>query len=169
MIRIGHGYDAHRFASGRSLILGGVKIPYEADGKPCGLDGHSDADVLVHALIDALLGAAGMPDIGAFFPPGDPATEGISSVILLIRVMNKLRKKGVRVINADCTIVAQSPRLAEYIPTMSRVLSRVVNAPVNVKATTEEKMGFTGRREGIASHAVTLLREAKQLIVNNDA
>ena len=156
-MRIGHGYDVHRLAAGRRLVLGGVEIPYEL-----GLLGHSDADVLTHALMDALLGAAGLWDIGHAFPDTDPAYEGISSLLLLERVMEMLRGKGYKVSNADVTVLAQRPRLAPYIPEMREKLAeilRVDTGRINVKATTEEGLGFTGAGEGIAAHAVALLEE----------
>ncbi|MBQ6431572.1 MAG: 2-C-methyl-D-erythritol 2,4-cyclodiphosphate synthase [Oscillospiraceae bacterium] len=156
-MRIGHGYDVHRLTEGRKLILGGVDIPFER-----GLDGHSDADVLVHALMDALLGAAGERDIGALFPDTDPRYEGISSMRLLQEVMRLLREKNLRVGNADVTVLAQRPKLKDYIPQMRENLARVMDVPadrVNVKATTEEGLGFTGAGEGIACHAVCLLEE----------
>ena len=156
-MRIGHGYDVHRLTEGRKLILGGVEIPFER-----GLDGHSDADVLVHALMDALLGAAGLPDIGAQFPDTDERYRGISSMLLLAEVMRLLRENGFRVGNADVTVLAQRPKLKDYIPQMRENLARAMDVPpdrVNVKATTEEGLGFTGSGEGIACHAVCLLEE----------
>ena len=156
-MRIGHGYDVHRLVEGRKLILGGQEIPYEL-----GLLGHSDADVLTHAVMDALLGAAGLWDIGHAFPDTDPAYAGISSLLLLERVMEMLHDKGLRVGNVDATILAQRPKLAAYIPAMRQALARTMGvdeAQVNVKATTEEGLGFTGRGEGIAAHAVALLEE----------
>ena len=156
-MRIGHGYDVHRLAAGRRLVLGGVEIPYEL-----GLLGHSDADVLTHALMDALLGAAGLWDIGHAFPDTDPAYEGISSLLLLERVMEMLRGNGYKVSNADVTVLAQRPKLAPYIPEMREKLAeilRVDTGRINVKATTEEGLGFTGAGEGIAAHAVALLEE----------
>ena len=156
-MRIGHGYDVHRLVEGRKLILGGQEIPYEL-----GLLGHSDADVLTHAVMDALLGAAGLWDIGHAFPDTDPAYAGISSLLLLERVMEMLRDKGLRVGNVDATILAQRPKLAAYIPAMRQALARTMGvdeARVNVKATTEEGLGFTGRGEGMAAHAVALLEE----------
>ncbi|MBQ3356605.1 MAG: 2-C-methyl-D-erythritol 2,4-cyclodiphosphate synthase [Oscillospiraceae bacterium] len=156
-MRIGHGYDVHRLTEGRKLILGGVEIPFAR-----GLDGHSDADVLVHALMDALLGAAGERDIGALFPDTDPRYRGISSMLLLREVMRRLREKGLRVGNADVTVLAQRPKLKDYIPQMRENLARELEIDVdriNVKATTEEGLGFTGRMEGIACHAVCLLEE----------
>jgi 2-C-methyl-D-erythritol 2,4-cyclodiphosphate synthase len=156
-MRIGHGYDVHRLVEGRRLILGGQEIDH-----PLGLLGHSDADVLTHAVMDALLGAAGLWDIGHAFPDTDPAYEGISSLVLLRRVMEMLEQSGYRVGNVDATILAQKPKLAPYIPAMRAALAREMNVPesrVNVKATTEEGLGFTGRQEGIAAHAVALLEE----------
>ena len=157
-MRIGHGYDVHSLVEGRVLVLGGVEIPC-----PMGLLGHSDADVLTHAVMDALLGAAGLWDIGHAFPDSDPAYEGISSLLLLERVLEMLRARGLTVGNVDATILAQRPRLAPYIPRMRAKLARVMEIPecrVNVKATTEEGLGFTGAGEGMAAHAVALLEEA---------
>lgn len=154
-MRIGHGYDVHRLTRGRRLILGGVEIPFER-----GLDGHSDADVLIHALMDALLGAAALRDIGVLFPDNDPAYKGISSMLLLDKVMQALENAGYRVGNADVTVLAQRPKLKDYIPAMRENLARAMKIPtdcVNVKATTEEGLGFTGSGEGIACHAVCLL------------
>ena len=154
-MRIGHGYDVHRLVEGRKLILGGVEIPYEK-----GLDGHSDADVLVHALMDALLGAAALGDIGKLFPDTDPAFKGIDSLILLDHVRNALAEKGYSVSNADMTIIAQRPKLAPYIPQMKQTIADRLGVSadqVNVKATTEEHLGFTGRGEGISAHAVCLI------------
>ncbi len=154
-MRIGHGYDVHRLVEGRKLILGGVEIEHRL-----GLLGHSDADVLTHAVVDALLGAAGLWDIGHAFPDTDPAYEGISSLLLLERVMEMLGEKGYRVGNVDATILAQKPKLAPHIPQMRDNLARVMGvepSAVNVKATTEEGLGFTGREEGMAVHAVALL------------
>lgn len=156
-MRIGHGYDVHRLVEGRKLILGGVEIPHSL-----GLLGHSDADVITHAVMDALIGAAGMWDIGHAFPDSDPAFKDISSLILLERVMAMLKEKGFSVGNVDATIVAQSPKLAPYIPQMRENLAHVMGIDVthvNVKATTEEGLGFTGSGEGIAAHAVALLIE----------
>ncbi|MDD6160442.1 MAG: 2-C-methyl-D-erythritol 2,4-cyclodiphosphate synthase [Oscillospiraceae bacterium] len=156
-MRIGHGYDVHRLTEDRKLILGGVEIPHSK-----GLLGHSDADVLTHAVMDALLGAAGLWDIGHAFPDTDPAYEGISSLLLLERVMEMLKNRGFSVGNVDATILAQRPKLAPYIPVMRENLARVMGVPperVNVKATTEEALGFTGREEGMAAHAVALLEE----------
>ena len=154
-IRVGHGYDVHRFAENRKLILGGVDVPYSE-----GLLGHSDADVLVHAIMDALLGAAAMGDIGRHFPDNDPAYEGISSLLLLDKVKNLLLEKGWQTGNIDATVIAQAPKLAPYIEKMRENIASVLGIDtdcVNVKATTEEKLGFTGRREGIAAHAVALI------------
>lgn len=155
MMRIGHGYDVHRLVEERKLILGGVDVPYER-----GLLGHSDADVLTHAVMDALLGAAALGDIGRHFPDTDPAYKGADSLKLLDHVMELLRQKGWKVGNVDATIIAQRPRLAGFIPEMRDNLARHMGVEadqVNVKATTEEKLGFTGSGEGIAVHAVALL------------
>ena len=154
-MRIGHGYDVHRLTEGRKLILGGVNIPYAL-----GLDGHSDADVLIHAVMDALLGAAGMGDIGRHFPDTDPAYKGISSMKLLEAVGQKIGSAGYTVGNIDVTMIAQKPKLKDYIPQMERniALGLGISADqVNVKATTEEHRGFTGSGEGMACHAVCLL------------
>ena len=156
-MRIGHGYDVHRLVEGRDLILGGVKIPYEK-----GLLGHSDADVLLHAVSDALLGAAGLGDIGRHFPDTDPKYKGADSLKLLRQVYRKISEKGYRVGNIDVTMIAQRPKLKDYIPQMqANIAAAVGTAPdrVNVKATTEEKLGFTGTGEGMACHAVCLLEE----------
>ena len=156
-MRIGHGYDVHQLTEGRKLILGGVEIPFER-----GLLGHSDADVLTHAVMDALLGAAGLGDIGKAFPDTDPAYAGADSLGLLDTVMEMLRAAGVRVGNVDATILAQRPKLAPHIPQMRENLTRRMGVPVdrvNVKATTEEKLGFTGSGAGMAAHAVCLLEE----------
>ena len=155
MMRVGHGYDVHRLVEGRKLILGGVEIPWEK-----GLLGHSDADVLVHAVMDALLGAAGLWDIGHAFPDNDPAYAGIDSMLLLARVRDMLTEKGYTVGNVDATILAQRPKLAGHIPQMRRNIAQVLEVEedyVNVKATTEEGLGFTGSGEGMAAHAVALL------------
>ena len=154
---IGQGIDAHRFEPGRPLVLGGVRIPH-----PQGMAAHSDGDVVIPALCDALLGAAGLGDIGRHFPDSDAAYAGIDSRILLRRVVEGLMGRGLAVHNADLTIVAQSPRLAPFVEDMNRVLAMDLACPVervNVKATTMEHMGFTGRGEGIAAFAVVLLRE----------
>lgn len=156
-MRIGHGYDVHRLVEGRDLILGGVKIPYEK-----GLLGHSDADVLLHAVSDALLGAAGLGDIGRHFPDTDPQYKGADSLELLRQVYRKISEKGYRVGNIDVTMIAQRPKLKDYIPQMQANIAAAVEAEsdrVNVKATTEEKLGFTGTGEGMSCHAVCLLEE----------
>ena len=152
MTRFGMGYDVHRLTEGRRLILGGVEIPHAL-----GLLGHSDADVLLHALSDALLGAAALGDIGQHFTDTDPIYEGADSLVLLARVMELLGEKGYIVGNADCTIVAQRPKLKDYLPEMQENIARTLGVTlgeVNVKATTEERLGFTGREEGIAAYAV---------------
>lgn len=154
-MRIGYGYDVHRLVEGRKLILGGVEIPWEK-----GLLGHSDADVLTHALMDALLGAAALGDIGKLFPDNDPAYEGADSVQLLCRVIAVLKEHGWRVGNVDCTVVAQRPKLAPHIPQMREALAcamGVSSDAVSVKATTEEGLGFSGEGLGIAAHAVALI------------
>jgi 2-C-methyl-D-erythritol 2,4-cyclodiphosphate synthase len=154
---IGQGFDAHRFAAGRALILGGVQVPHDQ-----GMEAHSDGDVVIHALCDALLGAAGLGDIGRHFPDSDPAYAGIDSRVLLRRVMADLQGRGLRVHNADLTVIAQRPRLSPHIPAMREALATDLGcdpARVNVKATTTERMGFTGRGEGIAALAVVLLAE----------
>ena len=156
-MRIGHGYDVHRLVEGRRLILGGVEIPWEK-----GLLGHSDADVLTHALMDALLGAAVLGDIGHLFPDKDPAYEGADSILLLRRVTGFLRENGFRVGNVDCTVIAQRPKLAPHIPEMRRILAQAMGVDmsrVSVKATTEEGLGFSGEGLGIAAHAVALIEE----------
>lgn len=154
-MRIGHGYDVHRLVPGRKLILGGVEIPH-----PLGLLGHSDADVLVHALMDALLGAAALGDIGQHFPDKDPVYRGADSLVLLGKVMELLAQNGWRVENADMTILAQKPKLMPHIPQMRQNLSRAMGIPVtaiSVKATTEEGLGFTGTEQGMAAHGVVLI------------
>ena len=156
-MRIGHGYDVHKLVEGRDLILGGVKIPYEK-----GLLGHSDADVLLHAVSDALLGAAGLGDIGRHFPDTDPRYKGADSLELLRIVGRKVRAAGYRVSNVDVTMIAQRPKLKDYIDRMKENIASVLEiAPdrVNVKATTEEHLGFTGNGEGMSCHAVCLLEE----------
>ena len=156
-MRIGHGYDVHRLVQGRDLILGGVNIPYEL-----GLDGHSDADVLLHAVMDALLGAAGLRDIGYHFPDTDPRYKGADSMELLKEVGRKLTAAGYRVGNIDVTMIAQRPKLKEHIPTMAKNIAAALGIEetrVNVKATTEEKLGFTGTGEGMSCHAVCLLED----------
>lgn len=156
-MRVGMGYDVHKLTEDRDLILGGVKIPWEK-----GLIGHSDADVLIHAVMDALLGAAALGDIGKHFPDTDPAYKGISSIRLLTHVMGLLEEKGYSVGNVDAVIIAQKPKMAPHIPQMRKNLAEsmgVSETRVNIKATTEEGLGFTGRGEGIASQAVCLLEE----------
>jgi 2-C-methyl-D-erythritol 2,4-cyclodiphosphate synthase len=158
MIRIGHGYDVHTLVSGRALILGGVTIPY-----PLGLLGHSDADVLVHALCDALLGAIGAGDIGKHFPDNDASFKGIDSFKLLAAVMEKVARRGYRLGNLDATLIAQQPKLAPFIPLMREKLAAACacsSEQISVKATTTEGLGFAGRGEGIAAHAVVLLLAA---------
>lgn len=154
-MRIGHGYDVHKLVEGRDLIVGGVKIPYEK-----GLLGHSDADVLLHAVSDSLLGAAAMGDIGGMFPDNDPQFLDADSLVLLRRVFERLRESGYKVINVDATIIAQRPKMKPYIPEMrmniaAALLTSIDN--ISVKATTEEEMGFTGRGEGISAHCVCLI------------
>ena len=156
-MRIGHGYDVHKLVEGRDLILGGVKIEYEK-----GLLGHSDADVLLHAVSDALLGAAGLGDIGRHFPDTDPRYKGANSLNLLMIVAEKVKAAGYRVSNIDVTMIAQRPKLKDYIPQMITNISFAVGVGedrVNVKATTEEKLGFTGEGLGLSCHAVCLLEE----------
>jgi len=155
-MRIGHGYDAHRLVSGRALILGGVSIPHDR-----GLLAHSDGDALIHAICDALLGAAALGDIGKFFPDTQPEWKGMDSRVLLREVVAMLARKGFRIANVDATIVAQRPKLAPYFAAMRENLAadlKVTVDAVNVKGTTTEGMGFVGREEGIAAHAVALLR-----------
>ena len=156
-MRIGHGYDVHKLVENRKLVLGGVTVPYEK-----GLLGHSDADVLTHAIMDALLGAAGLWDIGHAFPDSDSAFKDISSLLLLERTMDMLKEKGMRVGNVDATIIAQKPKMSPYIPQMREKLAAIMNVTadrINVKATTEEGLGFTGCGDGIAAHAVALIEE----------
>ena len=158
-LRIGHGYDVHRLTEGRELILGGVSVPYEK-----GLLGHSDADVLTHAVMDALLGAAALGDIGGLFPDTDAAYAGISSLLLLERVAERLREAGYAVVNVDATVLAQAPKLAPYRERMRERLARALGldvSRVSVKATTEEGLGFTGEGLGIAAHAVALLEKIR--------
>lgn len=157
MLRIGHGYDVHAFADNRKCIIGGVEIPYEK-----GLLGHSDADVLLHAISDSLLGAAALGDIGKHFPDTDPAYKGADSLVLLGRVAELISAKGYKVNNIDATVIAQAPKMAPYIETMRSNIARAINVhidAVNVKATTEEKLGFTGRKEGISAHCVCLIEK----------
>ena len=154
-LRVGHGYDVHRLVEGRALILGGVTVPFDR-----GLLGHSDADVLTHAVMDALLGAAALGDIGQLFPDSDEAYAGADSMLLLRRVTALLREHGWQAGNVDATVVAQAPRLAPYIPDMRRRLAEAMGLDVDcvsVKATTEERLGFTGSGEGMAAHAVALI------------
>lgn len=157
-MRIGHGYDVHKFAENRDLIIGGVNIPYEK-----GLLGHSDADVLLHAVCDALLGAAALGDIGKHFPDTDPKFKGIDSMLLLKKVAELLKEKGYKIINIDSTVLAQRPKLAPYILKMRENISDAMGVDVDfvsVKATTEEGLGFTGEGLGIAAHAVCLIDNA---------
>lgn len=154
-MRIGHGYDVHRLVKGRKLILGGVDIPYEK-----GLLGHSDADVLLHALMDAMLGAAALGDIGQHFPDSDPAYAGADSMKLLACVAGLVAEQGLHVVNLDCTVLAQRPKLMPHIPQMRKNIAEALSLPldcVSVKATTEEGLGFTGEGLGIAAHAIVLL------------
>ncbi len=154
-MRIGTGYDVHRLVSGRKLILGGVEIEHEK-----GLDGHSDADVLLHAISDALLGAAALGDIGLLFPDTEAEFEGISSLVLLKEVGNRLREKGYKIINIDSTIIAQAPKLRPYIDEMRKNIAEALAEDIDkisVKATTEEHLGFTGRKEGIAAQAAACI------------
>jgi len=156
MIRVGHGFDVHRLVEGRPLVLGGVSIPYEY-----GLLGHSDADVLLHAVCDAILGALALGDIGRHFPDTDPAYKGIDSLLLLEHVISLAQERGFHVGNLDTTIVAQRPKLAPHIDQMVINIARVCKVPggnINVKATTTEGLGFTGRGEGISAHAVVLMK-----------
>lgn len=158
MFRIGQGFDVHQLVEGRPLIIGGVHIPHEK-----GLLGHSDADVLLHAVADACLGAIGAGDIGRHFPDDDPRYKDADSTELLAHVWTLVRKEGYALVNADCTIIAQKPKMAPYIEEMKAVIARLLEAErtqVNVKATTTEKLGFTGRREGIAAQAVVLLKKS---------
>ena len=159
-MRIGHGYDVHRLVEGRKLILGGVEIPYEK-----GLLGHSDADVLLHALMDAMLGAAALGDIGKLFPDSDDAFLNADSMELLKKVVALIGQNGYRLSNADCTVIAQRPKLAPYIAVMRQRIAEAIGVGddrISVKATTEEKLGFTGEGLGIAAHAVVLLEEVKR-------
>ena len=154
-MRIGHGYDVHKLVVDRKLIIGGVEIPFEL-----GLLGHSDADVLLHAICDAILGAAALGDIGKHFPDNDNAYKGIDSKILLEKTVELISQKGYKISNIDSTIIAQKPKLAEYIPQMREIIAKLCDIDVtcvNVKATTEEKLGFTGALEGISAHAVCII------------
>ena len=155
-MRIGHGYDVHRLVAGRKLILGGVEVPHSL-----GLLGHSDADVLLHAIMDSLLGAAALGDIGHLFPDSDPAYAGISSVLLLKTVAARIREKGYEIGNIDATVVAQKPKLAPSLPAMVQTTAETLAiepSRLNLKATTEEHLGFTGEGLGIAAHAVALIQ-----------
>jgi 2-C-methyl-D-erythritol 2,4-cyclodiphosphate synthase len=157
MIRIGHGYDVHAFADDRKCIIGGVDIPCEK-----GLLGHSDADVLLHVISDSLLGAAALGDIGKHFPDTDPAFKGADSLVLLKHVVSLIHKEGYKVVNIDATIIAQMPKMAPHIEKMRENIAEALEVSVdcvNVKATTEEKLGFTGRKEGISSHCVCLIEK----------
>ncbi len=159
MLHIGHGYDVHAFAAGRKLILGGVDVPYER-----GLAGHSDADVLAHALMDALLGAMRAEDIGQLFPDTDPSYEGADSLVLLSRVAELARECGYRICDCDCTVAAQAPKLAPHRQAMRENLAAAMGVgveAVGVKATTTERLGFVGRKEGIAAWAVALLDDGR--------
>lgn len=159
MLHIGHGYDVHAFAEGRRLILGGVDIPHTR-----GLDGHSDADVLAHALMDALLGAMRAEDIGQLFPDNDPAYEGADSLVLLARVADLARERGYTIVDVDCTIAAQAPKMAPHRDAMRQNLADAMGiekAQVGVKATTTERLGFVGREEGIAAWAIALLDDGR--------
>ena len=154
-MRIGHGYDVHKLVENRKLILGGVDIPYEK-----GLLGHSDADVLLHAISDSLLGAAALGDIGKLFPDNDPQYEGADSLVLLQRVYEAVKEKGYEIGNIDATVLAQRPKLRPYIDTMRENIAKALDVDadrISVKATTEEGLGFTGKGEGIAAHCITLL------------
>lgn len=156
-LRIGHGYDVHALKTGRKMIIGGVDIPHTH-----GLDGHSDADVLVHAIMDAILGAMALGDIGRHFPDSSDEFKGISSIILLERVRDIMKTNGYSFINLDSTLILQAPKVAPFIEEMRQNISRALKVDVslvNVKATTEEHLGFTGRREGVSSHAVVLLQK----------
>ena len=157
-IRAGTGYDVHAFAEGRPLVLGGVTIPHER-----GLQGHSDADVLSHAIGDAMLGAAGLGDIGIHFPDSDAHYRGISSLVLLQRIVDALGESGYTISNVDATVVAERPKLSPYVSQMRSRIGKALGLPddrVSIKATTSERLGFTGREEGIAAHAVVLIRSA---------
>ena len=157
--RIGHGYDVHRLVTDRKLILGGALIPYKL-----GLLGHSDADVLIHAVMDAVIGALGLGDIGKHFPDSDDRYKGIDSMLLARKTHELLTDNGYVIGNIDCTIIAQQPKLSPFIPQMKQNIAEVYNIPqdrVNVKATTEENLGFTGRGEGIAAHAVVIIKSGQ--------
>lgn len=159
-MRIGHGYDVHRLKEGRALIIGGVNIPYKY-----GLDGHSDADVLLHAIMDSILGALSLGDIGKHFPDSDERYRGISSLALLSHVHRLAEERGAKIVNIDCTIIAQKPKLSPYIAQMKTAIAKTLfcdEGRINVKATTEEGLGFSGREEGVAAHAVCLLEKAEK-------
>ena len=159
-MRVGFGYDVHAFAEGRRLVLGGVEIPFER-----GLLGHSDADVLLHAVCDALLGAAALGNIGRHFPDTDPRYKGISSLVILQQTIDLLQRESFRPVNIDSTLVLQKPRLSPYIPKMTDEIARIAGLPVsavNVKATTTERLGFAGREEGVAAYAVVLIEKASE-------
>ena len=156
-LRIGHGYDVHRLVKERDLILGGVNIPHDK-----GLFGHSDADVLVHAIMDSIIGAMGLGDIGRHFPDTDNEFKGISSIILLERVAHLVKTGGYRVVNVDATVIAQKPKISSYIPKMRDNIAAALGCcteQINIKATTEEKLGFTGNEEGISAHSVSLIEK----------
>ncbi|MBE6563400.1 MAG: 2-C-methyl-D-erythritol 2,4-cyclodiphosphate synthase [Ruminococcaceae bacterium] len=164
-MRIGHGYDAHRYEAGRRFVIGGVTVPSDF-----GMAAHSDGDVLAHALMDALLGAAGLPDIGKQFPDTDGEFKDISSMVLLQRTVEIIRRVGLEIEYVDCTVIAQAPKLSPYIEDMKKTLAEnagIKARQINVKATTEEKMGFTGSLEGIAAHAVCLLVERGRVLSSN--
>ena len=157
--RIGHGYDVHRLAENRALIIGGINIPYKK-----GLLGHSDADVLIHAVMDAIIGALGEGDIGKHFPDTDIAYKDIRSTVLLEKCAMLMQKKGFSVVNLDATVIAQAPKLSPYIEDMRRIVANTLSADItriNIKATTEEKLGFTGNGEGISAHCVVLLKQTR--------
>lgn len=157
-VRVGMGYDVHRLVPDHPLFLGGIRIPHSH-----GLEGHSDADVLIHALMDAMLGALSLGDIGRHFPPSDPSLKGISSLVLLERVQKLVSAKGFRVGNADCTLVAQRPKIAPFAEEMKQTLAGILGVPtdrISIKGTTTEGLGLTGREEGIAAQAIVLLTEA---------
>lgn len=157
MYRIGIGYDIHRFKKGRPLMLGGVKIPF-----PQGLDGHSDADALLHAIIDAVLGAAGLPDIGSYFPPGDPKTKNIASERMLARAVQEARREGFRVVNVDSVVIAEAPKLSPYRDALRKSMARLLKLPVSavsVKGKSNEGLDAIGKRRAIAAHAVVLLEK----------
>ncbi len=163
-MRIGHGYDAHRYEAGRKFVIGGVTVPVDF-----GMKAHSDGDVLAHAVMDALLGAAGLPDIGSQFPDTDGEYKDISSMLLLQRTVEIIRRVGLEIEYVDCTVIAQAPKLAPYIEEMKKRLAEnagIKMRQINVKATTEEKMGFTGSLEGIAAHAVCLLDERGRVLAS---